>query len=452
MIKKILGLVSGNGVRARAVRSTGASLSLAVGEQALRFASNLILTRLLFPEAFGLMAIVTAIIVGVELVSDLGLRSAVIQSPRGDDEEFLNTVWTLKIVRGIGLWLLLCAAAPLFAHLYDQPVLRQLLPVAGLSMPLYGALSTNEFSASRHMQLGRFTVLKLVSHVIGLGCMIFLAWKTGSVWALAFGNLVGVVANIFLFVRYLPGIRNKLHLDRDSVREILTFGRYLFVGMIASYVMMQSDRVVLGLFISLDLLGVYNIGFALALLPFSLAAQISSSVVFPLYRMRHPLDGAENRRNILRARRLVSLVVLSGICLLAFLGPWIVTVLYDDRYVLAGPICVLLCLANVPRTVLAGVMNVAVARGDTYRFMVMNVATALCQGVLIYCSVRSFGIVGAPLAIGLAPLLTYPLLARYLRRYNNWDPLGDAVLTLGACVVIGFSAWLHFEDIRLLLS
>lgn len=452
MIKKILGLVSGNGVRARAVRSTGASLSLSVGEQALRFGSNLILTRLLFPEAFGLMAIVTAIIVGIELVSDLGLRSAVIQSPRGDDEDFLNTVWTLKIVRGIGLWLILCAAAPLFAYLYDQPLLRQILPVAGLSIPLCGAFTTNEFSASRHMALGRYTVLKLLSHFIGLCCMILLSWKTGSVWALPLGNLVGVSANVVLTWNLLPGIRNRFRLERDSVRDILRFGRYLFLGMTASYVMTQSDRMVLGLFIPIDLLGVYNIGFALALLPFTLAVQISGSVVLPLYRMRHPLDGPENRRNILRARRLVSLAVLSAICLLAFLGPWIVTVLYDDRYVLAGPICVLLCLANVPRTVLAGVMNVAVARGDTFRFMVMNVATALCQGVLIYFSIRSLGIVGAPLAIGLAPLLTYPLLARYLRRYNNWDPLGDAVLTLGACVVIGFSAWLHFEDIRLLLS
>ncbi|MAC81913.1 MAG: polysaccharide biosynthesis protein [Rhodobacteraceae bacterium] len=452
MIKKILGLVSGNGVRARAVRSTGASLMLAVGEQALRFASNLILTRLLFPEAFGLMAIVTAIIVGIELVSDLGLRSVVVQSPRGDDADFLDTVWTLKCIRGVGLWLILVAAAPLFADLYDQPVLRQLLPVAGLSIPINGFVTSNELSVSRHMKLWRYTGLKLSAQFIGVSCMSLLAWQTGSVWALVLGNLVGALAHVVLFGRYLPGIRNRPRLERDSVRDILRFSRYLALGMIATFVMTQSDRVVLGLFIPLDMLGVYNIGFALAVLPYTLAVQISGSVVLPLYRMRHPLDGSGNRANILRARRLVSLAVLGAICLLAFLGPWIVAVLYDDRYVLAGPVCVLLCLANVPRTVLAGVMNVAVAKGDTFRFMVMNVATALCQGGLIYLGVRAFGIVGAPLAIGLAPLLTYPLMAGFLRRYNNWDPLGDAVLTLGACAVIGLSVWLHFDDIRVLLS
>ena len=112
---------------------------------------------------------------------------------------------------------------------------------------------------------------------------------------------------------------------------------------------------------------------------------------------------------------------------------------------------VLLCLANIPSVVLNGLMYVSVAKGDTFRFMLVNVTTAVAQGVLLYFSVQGFGVLGAPLAIGIAPLLTYPLLARFLKRYNNWDPLGDFMLTCGACVVIGISVWIHFDDISLLL-
>ena len=74
--------------------------------QVLRFGSNLILTRLLFPEAFGLMSLVIVFIVGLHMFSDVGIGPSLVQSKRGDDPDFYNTVWTIQILRGLGLWLI----------------------------------------------------------------------------------------------------------------------------------------------------------------------------------------------------------------------------------------------------------------------------------------------------------------------------------------------------------
>jgi len=76
--------------------------------QGMRFASNLILARLLFPEAFGLMALMT----GLTMLSDTGVPQSIMQNKRGEDPDFLNTAWTLNLMRGVVLWLIACAGLP----------------------------------------------------------------------------------------------------------------------------------------------------------------------------------------------------------------------------------------------------------------------------------------------------------------------------------------------------
>ena len=320
MIKKITAMFSRDGLKARALRGALASVMMSGGEHILRFVSNLILTRLLFPEAFGLMALVQVFLVGVKVFSNFGLRASVMQRPRGDDPAFLNTAWTLQIIRGILIWLALCG----------RPAGRGALRRADAGAAhagrrsdtlIIGFPTTKVLFVQRHLQLGRFSVLEVVAQAIGLVCMSLMAWQMGSVWALVLGTLVQpIVANI-LHLWFLEGSRNRLQLERESVRDILTLGKFLVISTIATYVINQSDRAVLGFFIPIDLLGIYGIAFALASVPSLLADKFSNNVVFPLYRMRHPMDAPDNRRNIFRARRMTCAFALGLICFLGLSPP-----------------------------------------------------------------------------------------------------------------------------------
>jgi len=452
MIKKFTAKFKDDGLRGRAMRGTAASVITAASGHVLRLGSNLLLTRLLFPEAFGLMALVQVIIMGVEMVSTFGLRVSVMQDERGDEEDFLNTAWTLQAIRGVLIWLLICASAPLFAWIYDQPILTQMLPIAGLTLVIKGLYTTNVLTVQRHLQLGRYTTLTLISLVMNLTFLVIASWWMGSVWALVIGMLFSSFASLVLYSRYLPGIKNRPRWEKRSVKSILSLGKYLFFSTMATYVINQSDRAVLGLFIPVSLLGVYGIAWTLATLPTTVATTIAKSVVFPLYRMRHPLDEPQNRTKIFRARRIVAAAALVMSSLMAYLGPWLIEIMYDDRYLLAGPIIVLLCIANVPLIVLNGVMNAALTKGDSRSFMLMNVGTAICQLALVYSAVQAWSVAGAAFGIGLAPLLSYPLLVLFLRRYNNWDFKGDIVLmSLGFAGASG-AAILHWDKIQTLLS
>ena len=113
----------GPALRSRIVSASAWTLIGIGASRLLSLVNNLILTRLLFPEAFGLMTYVSVIILGVQLFSDIGVRASVLTNERGDDPEFLNTAWVLQILRGAALWLVILLLAWPMSRFYGEPVL-----------------------------------------------------------------------------------------------------------------------------------------------------------------------------------------------------------------------------------------------------------------------------------------------------------------------------------------
>ena len=104
-------VLSGQGLFSRAMRGSVLTAGAYAVSQALRLASNLILAHLLSPQAFGLMALVSVVLVGLAMFSDMGTGPAIARSPRGDDPAFLDTAYSLHAMRGAGLWLATCVLA-----------------------------------------------------------------------------------------------------------------------------------------------------------------------------------------------------------------------------------------------------------------------------------------------------------------------------------------------------
>jgi len=145
----------------RVMRSSAFTIVGFGAQQILRFGSNLILARLLFPEAFGTMALVTVLLIGLTMLSDLGIQPAIQSSKRGDDPAFLNTAWTLNMIRALCLFIAACALAYPMSLFYHEPMLFQLIPVAAISMLLLALEPTRAETASRHMALGRVTIMEI---------------------------------------------------------------------------------------------------------------------------------------------------------------------------------------------------------------------------------------------------------------------------------------------------
>src|SRR5690554_7200124 len=130
-------------LRARVFSGSLLSMGATISIHVVKFAINLALTRLLYREAFGLMALVAVFLLGLELFSDLGIRASIIHSPNGERRRFLNTAYTIQVARGFFLYSLVWLLPLPFAAFYSEPPLRDLLPVAGLSPVLSASLSPN---------------------------------------------------------------------------------------------------------------------------------------------------------------------------------------------------------------------------------------------------------------------------------------------------------------------
>lgn len=434
------------------MRGTVLTVLRIVGNNVLRLGSNLILTRLLFPEAFGMMALVQVFMSGLQMFSDIGLRASVVQNARGDEPDFLNTIWTMKVIRGFILWAMTCILALPAANFYNEPMLAYILPVVGFSAAIGGFITTNVLTADKHLQLGRLTVIELSCYAASIVVTIVLAYITGSVWALVLGGIAATVFKLIAMQILMPGIRNRFRWEPEAFSEIFNFGKFIFLSTVAGFALKQSDKIILGKYLTLGDLGIYTIGLTLATLPFMLSRAVSDKIVFPLYSKRQTNESGANRTKMLKARRLAIALTLPLATILAFSGLWLVDVLYDERYIMAGPVVVLYSFVIVPQLVTDNYRAAMFASGNSHQFFYVTVFTIVLQLSFLLIGLSWFGLFGAICALGLSILLTYPLLGYFVRQRRALDFRGDMFfLTLGFCIN-GLACWLHRDAISQLIS
>lgn len=447
MVKRFL---VGEGLRARTIRSTFMTGLNFGGQNALRLAGNLVLTRILFPEAFGLMAIVAVVKTGVSMFADLGIRASIIQDSRGEDQVFLNTAWTLQVMRGIVLWLAICAVSIPIANFYELPELKELLPVAGLTALFQGFNSTKLATANKALRLGRVTVMSLSCQAVGLLATILLSLWLESVWGLVLGGLVAPLLISVLSHVVLPGPVNRFALERDALRRLIGFGKYIFLATIAGFVISQGDRAILGKIVTLDELAFYNIAYFLASVPLLLMRKLADNIVFPLYKIAPPRDSAANRAKTDRANALLVGAIISMTAILALFGNDLIRVLYDSRYAAAGPLLILLALAQIPSLIALKYSMLPLAAGNSRRFAIMTTLSASLRTLSLFIGAVHFGLIGVVLAPIFSALLYYVPMVWLTRDYRAWNPRLDAVTLLIGVILAAMSFWLNPEAAALI--
>lgn len=325
----------GGGLRQLALRGVSwTTLGYGVS-QILRLGANLALTRLLVPEYFGVMALVNIVLQGLQMFSDVGIRPSIIRSERGEDPTFVNVAWTLQVLRGGALWVVCALLAWPVAAFYGQPELRLLLIVAAFSALIAGFQSTAIMLANRAMRFGRITLIEIASQAIGAAVMIVWALFSPSVWALVTGGIAGALTRTILSHTVLSGVPARFRWDPDCLRELITFGRWIFASTALTFLVSQGDRLFFGKVLTMETLGVYSIAIMFALLPQKVLIRISSGIMMPVYSRLHR-EGQDMRAVYDRVRRPLVLVAAVMSAWFVACGPILIDVLYDPRYAASG--------------------------------------------------------------------------------------------------------------------
>jgi O-antigen/teichoic acid export membrane protein len=256
--------------------------------QVLRLGLNIVLAALLFEEAFALMAIVTAVMIGLSMFSDIGLQQNVVQSPRGDDPAFLNTAWTMQVIRGMSLALVAVILAWPLATFYgvNDPSaleLRWLIPLVALTAAIDGLRSPSALSAARHMHVAQLTRIEVVAQVFNAALTASLVWYTRSVYGIALAGVLSSVLHLVLTYWLLPGSRPRFMLEPAAVRSIFSYGKWIFLSTLLAFLALQIDRLTFAAMYPLAEVGVYSIAASLAAVVVALVGRLQSAIVFPWY-------------------------------------------------------------------------------------------------------------------------------------------------------------------------
>jgi len=334
--------------------------------------------------------------------------------------------------------------------LYDAPDLALMLPVAGLALLASGFNPTRIDTANRHLLLGRVTVLDLASQTIGIVAIVIFALIWPSVWALVAGFVLSGVIRPVIMGWFLPGPRNRLRWEPAAGRALIRFGKWIFLSTACGFLLQQGDKAILGVYLTLEALGVYNIGYFLASFPILLGVAVVSRIMIPIYRDRHPGLSALNARRLRRMRFALTGAIMAMLAGLALLGPQIVGLLYDARYGGAGGILVAIALAQMPLAIGLTYDQSALAAGNSRMFFAVMALRAVGQTAAFIIGVEMAGLAGALFGLGVAGVVSHGAIVFLARRFGVWDAAHD--LTFAAmALVVGMAAVARHGDALALL-
>lgn len=403
--------------------------------QAIRLGGNLVLTRLLFPEAFGLMALVQTFMIGLEMFSDVGIGPGIIQNKRGNDPAFLNTAWTLQVFRGLALWLCACLIAWPAAQFYGEPMLMQLLPVVGLTSLIAGWNSTKLATSNRQLMLGRLTLVELGTQVLSIMVTIIWAWMYQSVWALVGGGIIGTLVKMILSHIAFEGEQNRFHWEQGAFRELHRFGRWIFFSTALGFVVSQGDRLILARILDVRFLGVYTVALTLSLLPSEVIRQSAGRVLFPSYA-ELIRDHPERLYHTLRKSRLILLAMSWGASLIfiAF-GEELISFLYDNRYADAGWMLQVLSIGTLGLVLSLSYDGIFLATGKTLTMAALLTIQICLKVTAMFLGAYWGGQHGVIIGLACFTWIYYPFDAICLARLSLWQPEIDLPLIALASVV-----------------
>ena len=419
-------------LKQRVIRAGGWAVTGFVTSQVIRLGGNLVLTRLLFPEAFGLMAIVYVFMAGLTLFSDLGINQSIIQNQRGDDPDFLNTAWVVQILRGVLIWatvLLIAYSLPAVVSknwapagsVYADSLLPSILSLFSFTALIQGFDSTKFALAQRMVQLKRVTLIELFSQITALVVMLIWAWLYRSIWALVGGAIVAVTVRCVMGHSWLSGPANRFKWDPQSFKEIFHFGKWIFLLSLLGFLYLNGDRLILGGMLDATQLGVYSIAYLLSNAAMSLYSSVLSRVLFPAlsevaqYR-------PDNLKNVYQRIQIIadfSLFGVAGFLLVA--GEGVVRILYDARYHDAGNMLSILALGLIGARY-AVVEFLWMAKGQMRYLIASNLIRllVLCAGLPLGYWLA--GIEGALYGISFSFYAAWPVAVYYKAQHGlaNW--------------------------------
>ena len=321
-------------LQGRSFRGGVVTLGCQAAKFLLGLASTAALARLLRPQDFGLLAMVTSITAFVHLFKDLGLSSATVQRAQVTQEQVSFLFW-VNVALSLAATLVVLSLGPVIAWFYHEPRLRWVTTALALNFVFSGLIVQHQALLRRQMQFKALAVRDVVATACGIATGITLAWLGFGYWALV---AVVITTNVTgsLLIWVICDWRPSRFRRRVGARAMLTFGGHLTAFNALNHLTANFDNILIGRVLGPALLGIYTKSYGLLMLPISQINMPMASVMLPgLSRLQE--DPSEYERLFTNALRAIALATVPIVVFSFFLSRDIVLVLLGPRWLSVAP-------------------------------------------------------------------------------------------------------------------
>lgn len=433
--------------RQRIIKASSWSVLQVMGVNILRLGSNLVMTRLLVPEVFGLMALVGVLISALNLFTDIGINRSIAREPDGDQVHFLRVAWVVKAVRGVliascvlMLSIVTWVLAPIYAAegtVYANPDLPMLIAVSALAPLLAGFNSTTEELAARRLQMHYLSLLGIGTQVITILAMICFALWSPTVWALMAGMLVGTTIHLVGTHLVIPGPRMAYAWDPEISSRLWHYGKWLMVSSIFTFLAVNAEKLLFGIFLDATTFGIFVIALFWIEAGVMVIVKLSDGVGFPVLSEMLRTRPLQVPRLYRKLQTAIDSLCVAAFLTLFFLGQLLIDTLYTSTYQLAGTYLTILALRFLAvrfDTVNGLIMN----QGNSLAMMVVSAVRGLWVCIALPIAYLYFGFPAALLVIALVPLVTVPYTLWLVQRYLGLKQISFDILWFFLTLMIAY--------------
>jgi O-antigen/teichoic acid export membrane protein len=364
-----------------------------------------ILSRLLEPEAFGLVALATVFTVFVELFLDQGFSAAIVQRAELEPEH-LDTAFWINIVTGIVLTVGGIAASGLVAVFFDEPRLEPVLKWLSISFILSALSSTQIAILQRKLAFKTLAARSLMATAVGGIVGISMAFTGFGVWSLVGQDLAMALAGVIVLWR-VSDWRPGFNVSKKHYKELFTFGVSIVGNHALNVLVRRSDDFLIGYYLGPTLLGYYTIGYQLLLVIIRLVTEVTNSVAFPTFsRMQHQPE--RMRRAFYNVTQFTSLLAFPVFIGIGALAPELVPALFGEKWAPSIPVMQVLALIGILQSVLFFNGSVIKAAGKPSWQLGIMLLNATCSVIAFLIAVR-WGIVAVAASFVIVGYLLAPV-------------------------------------------
>ena len=417
----------------RAARGTGITLIVQGSRTVLQFGSMVVLARLLVPEDFGLVAMVTAVIGIAQLVRDFGLSVAAIQSTTLSTEERDNLFWANTGI-GLACTVVVIACTPLIVGIYDEPRLTPVVLSLASVFAVSGFITQYKASLARDMRFKAIGLTDVVAQVLSTGVAIALAALGFGLWALVAQQVTNAVSTAVLSVvlaRWWPRLPHR----GTSIRRFLRFGAGVFGTQGISYVASNVDNVAIGAVWGATPLGLYSRGYQLMMMPLSQINAPMTQVALPVLSRVQEDDDVFS--SYLQKSQLVACYVTATLFAVAVgLAEPVVLVLFGPVWVGVIPIFAVLAVGGVFRSVAQIAYWAYLARGKSGALFRQRMVTGSLTIAMVLGGLP-WGPVGVATGATAANLFSWVIAVWHVGRVTGIDTRPLLVTAVRTIAIIG---------------